>query len=131
MELVELFKIVGVGLLTLICYVVVKPIKPDIAIFISLAGGCVILIFCIDSLVSVISAITGIFEKTGLNNSLFKSILKIIGIGYLTEFASGLCIDSGNSSLSDKILFAGKLCILVLSLPIITNLLNIIVEILQ
>ena len=131
MELVEFYKIIGIGLLTLICYVVVKPIKPDIAIFISLAGGLIILILCIESLVNIISAITNIFEKTGLNNSLFKSILKIIGVGYLTEFAAGLCDDSGSSTLADKILFAGKLCILILSLPIITNLLNIIVEILK
>ena len=77
METIQLFKIIGVGLLTLVCYVVIKPIKPDIAIFVSLAGSCIILIFCVDALSGVVGAISGIFEKTGLSGSLFSTILKI------------------------------------------------------
>lgn len=126
----ELFKIIGVGIITLVCYVIIKPLKPDIAIFISLVGSCLILIFCIDSLSEVITSITNLVEKTGINSSLFSTILKIIGVGYLVEFASSLCVESGSPSIAEKISLAGKVCILVLSLPIITNLLNIIVEIL-
>lgn len=126
----ELFKIIGVSILTTVCYVIVKPIKPEIAIFITIVGSCLVLIFCIDYLSEVIFAVTNLVEKTGINSQLFSSILKIIGIGYLTEFASNLCLDSGNSSMSERVLFAGKIGILVLSLPIITNLLNIIIEIL-
>lgn len=126
----ELFKIIGVGLLTVVCYVVIKPVKPELAIFISLAGSCIILIFCVDALSEIIFTITNLVEKTGINSELFSAILKIIGVGYLTEFASNLCLESGSSTISDKILFAGKICILVLSLPIISNLLNIIIEIL-
>jgi len=126
----ELFKIIGVGLITLVCYVIVKPIKPDIAIFISLAGSCIIFIFCIESLSEIIFSVTNLVEKTGINKNLFSIILKIIGVGYLVEFASSLCAEAGASSISDKIVIAGKVYILVLSLPIITNLLNIIVEIL-
>ena len=126
----ELFKIIGVGLVTLVCYIIIKPLKPDIAIFISLAGSCLILIFCIDALSEIILVVTNLVEKTGINSSLFSTILKIIGVGYLVEFSSGICQEAGAASIADKIALAGKVCILVLSLPIITNLLNIIVEIL-
>lgn len=126
----ELFKIIGIGLITVVCYVIVKPIKPELAVFVGLAGSCVILVFCIDAVIGVINTITGFVEKAGLDSNLLSLILKIIGIGYLTEFASNICIDAGNNSVSDKILFAGKVCILAVSLPIITNLLNIIIEIL-
>ena len=126
----ELLKIIGVGLVTLIAYIIVKPIKPDMAVFISIAGSCVILLFCINSISSVFNAINNLVQKTGINSSLVSLILKIIGIGYLIEFASGLCVESGVPSIADKISLAGKICILVLSLPIITSLLNIIVEIL-
>ena len=126
----ELFKIIGIGLLTLVCYIIIKPLKPEIAVFISLAGSCIMMIFCVDALSGVIATITDFVNKTGLDSKLFSLILKIIGIGYLTEFASNLCIDAGNNAISEKILFAGKICILLLSLPIITNLLNIIIELL-
>ena len=129
MSFYELFKIIGVGFVTTVCYLIVKPIKPELATFIALVGSCLIIIFCVDSLIGVVNTITGFVEKTGIDSSLFALILKIIGIGYLTEFASNICADSGSNLVADKILFAGKICILVLSLPIITNLLNIIIGI--
>ena len=51
----------------------------------------------------------------------------MLGVGYLTEFANGICVDSGNASVGNKILIAGKVIIFCLALPIITNLLDIIV----
>lgn len=130
MGFLELFKIIGVAVLTLVCYVIIKPIKPEFAIFVSIVGSCLILVFCINSFSFVINTVWAFAEKTGINNNLFSSILKIVGIGYLTEFASNLCIDAGNNSLSEKLLFAGKLCIFVLSIPIITNLFNLIIGLL-
>ena len=126
----ELFKIIGIGLATAICYIIVKPIKPEMAIFISIIGSCIILIFCIDSMQKVIDLINSLIDKTGINGNLFLIILKVIGIGYLIEFSSNLCIEAGVSSIADKIALAGKITILVLSIPIITNLLNIIIELL-
>ena len=41
----ELFKIIGVGIITLVCYTIIKPVKPEVAVFISIAGSCLILIF--------------------------------------------------------------------------------------
>ncbi|MBE7082073.1 MAG: hypothetical protein E7378_00115 [Clostridiales bacterium] len=126
----EIFKIVGVCLLTLICYLIIKPLKPDIAIFVSLIGAVIMLFMCVDGLMNVISTMTSFAEKTGINTGLFGLILKIVGIGYLTEFSSSICCNAGNSTLSDIIGFAGKITILIVSLPIITSLIDIIVEIL-
>ena len=65
-----------------------------------------------------------------IERGIFSSILKIIGIGYLTEFANGICVDSGAKSIGDKLQFAGKVVILLLALPILENLIEIIAEIL-
>ena len=59
---------------------------------------------------------------------MFKTLLKIIGVGYLVEFSAGVCIDSGNSSIADKIVLAGKVLIFSLSIPIISNLFNMIMD---
>ena len=108
----ELLKIIGVGLVTLIAYLIVKPLKPEMAIFISIVGTCVILIFCVDSLQQVISTMTSFVEKTGINSELFSCVLKIVGIGYIIEFSSNICLDAGNTSMADKITLAGKIAIM-------------------
>lgn len=126
----ELFKIIGVGLVTLIAYIIVKPLKPEIAVFISVIGVSIILMFCVDGLVGVVETMTQFVDKTGIDSNLFACVLKIVGIGYITEFASNLCVTAGNSSIADAISLAGKITILVLSLPILTNLINLIIDIL-
>lgn len=126
----ELLKIIGVGLVTLIAYIILKPLKPELSVFISVIGVCIILMFCIDGLVGVIETMTQFVNKTGIDTELFACVLKIVGVGYIAEFASNLCTTAGNSSIADAISLAGKITILVLSLPILTNLINLIIEIL-
>lgn len=126
----DIIKIVGIGLITVIASMLVKPIKPEVSIIIGLCGGVLILIQTINYVVDIIDAFSSIIDKTGLNTGLLKTLLKIIGVGYLTEFSANLCNDAGSSSVADKILFAGKIIILVMALPIVTNIIEIIVEIL-
>lgn len=126
----ELFKIIGIGIVTLIAYIIIKPLKPDIAVFISVIGVSIILISCLDGLVKIIDTLTDFVNKTGIDAGLFACVLKIVGIGYVSEFASNLCINAGNSSIADGISLAGKIAILVLSLPILSSLINLIIEIL-
>lgn len=128
--MIELFKIIGIGILTLIAYLIIKPLKPEVAVFISLVGSVIVIMSCIDGLMQVINTMTSFVEKTGINTGLFGCILKIIGVGYVIEFASGICSNSGNSGLADAITLAGKITILVISLPIINSLITIIMEIL-
>lgn len=127
---IDFFKILGVGAITLVCYLIVKPLKPEIAIFVSLAGGSVMLLLCFGGISDVITTLTSFANKTGINSSLITLLLKLLGVGYLTEFACSLCTEAGNSSLADKISLAGKICILLMGLPIISNLLNLIIGIL-
>ncbi len=123
----DIFKIIIVGLITVITTIILKQIKPEMAVFISIAGGLVIIFMIINSVTTVFAGFNSLVSKTGINSSLFKSILKVVGIGYCTEFASSLCIDSGNSSIADKIMFSGKVTILVLSMPVINNLIEMII----
>lgn len=126
----DIIKIVGIGLITVIASMLVKPIKPEVSIIIGLCGGVLILIQTIDYVVDIIDAFSSIIDKTGLDTGLLKTLLKIIGVGYLTEFSANLCNDAGSSSVADKILFAGKIIILVMALPMVTSIIEIIVEIL-
>ena len=126
----EIVKIIGSGLVTVIASMLVKPIKPEISVIISLCGGILIISQIINYALDIVEVFTNIVQKTGLDMGLLKILLKIIGVGYLTEFAASVCNDSGNTSIGDKILFAGKIIILVIALPIVTQIIEIIMEIL-
>jgi len=127
----EIVRIILVGIITCVASVILKNIKPELSLLVSLSGGIVILIMIINSLTSVISAFSSDVSKTNINTQLFSSILKIVGIGYLTEFGANICQDSGNGSLADKILLAGKVIILCFALPIVNSMLNVVIGLLK
>ena len=67
---------------------------------------------------------------SGINEDIFKIIFKIVAISYLIEFSSGIISDMGLSSLAEKVVFAGKIIVLSLALPIINQILTLLVSLL-
>ncbi len=126
----ELIKIIAVGLITVFAHMLVKQTRPEIAVFISIAGSVLIIIMAVDTLTTVISSFYAIFSSTNVNTALLTPLFKIIAIGYLAEFSANICVDAGASSIADKILFVAKLIILLLALPIITNVIDMVVALL-
>ena len=122
----DIFRIIGVGLATAITALIVKQVKPEIALIVGAAGGVIMLLMLVDSVTSILSVFSSLIQKSGLSTGIFSAVLKIIGIGYITEFSANLCVDAGSSSIANKILLAGKILILVSAIPIITNLIDII-----
>ncbi len=122
----DIFRIIGVGLATAITALIVKQVKPEIALIVGAAGGVIMLLMLVDSVTSILSVFSSLTQKSGLSTGIFSAVLKIIGIGYITEFSANLCVDAGSSSIANKILLAGKILILVSAIPIITNLIDII-----
>lgn len=126
----ELLKILAVALVTVFASILVKQTRPEIAMIISIAGSILIIVMIVDSLSSVLSSFYGIFETTGVDTTLLTPLFKIIAIGYITEFGANICLDAGASSVADKVLFAGKLVILLVALPIVTTVIDMVVSLL-
>ncbi len=125
-----ILKIVAIGLVTCLATLLVRPIRSDFAILIGIAGGLIIVFLIISYFTGILSAFQEIIGFTGLNSNLYVLLLKIIGIGYLIEFTVGICNETGNANLGDKVLLGGKLVIMVMALPIVTNILSIIMGLL-
>ena len=121
-----LVKIIGIAIITTVAVLIIKQLKPELAVVVGLAGSIIIVIIIVNMLGSVFNIFDGIVERTGVNKELFIVVLKIIGVGYLTEFSANLCLDAGVNSMADKIMLAGKVVIMLMALPIINNLLEIV-----
>ena len=126
----ELLKILAVALVTVFAHMLVKQTKPEIAILISIVGSIIIIIMAVNTMSTVISSFYKIFQTTGVETALLTPLIKIIAIGYIAEFGANICVDAGASSLADKVLFVAKLIILVIALPIITNIIEMVVALL-
>ena len=120
----EIVKIIGVAFVTAVSAILLRATKPELSFAVTIVGVIVILLYLIDLLQSTVNIFASVAALTGLENGLIKILLKIVGVGYLTEFSAGVLTDFGSNSLADKVTLGGKLIILVLSLPIIESLLT-------
>jgi Stage III sporulation protein AC/AD protein family. len=124
----EIFRVIGIGLIGAVIAGLLKTVKPEFSVFAVAGTGIIILILLINSFNEVLRSFSGIVEKSGISDELYAGILKIIGIGYLTEYSAGLCEDYGTPSIAKKLQLAGKVVIFLMSLPILTELVNVVAK---
>lgn len=124
----DIIKVIAIGIITTICAVILKQVKPELVIMVVITGSALILFMILESVGGVLGEYKTILDKTGLNRGVFTSVLKIIGVGYLVEFAGDICSDAGVPSVSSKLLLAGKVLILIMCLPIVKNMLDIVLK---
>ncbi len=126
----DITRLIGIAIIVCIATLLMRQIKPEFSLYILLVGAIIMVIYILSSFTPIFVTINEIIDRTGINSELFEIIFKIIGVGYLVEFGVGICNDTGNSSIGDKLTLGGKVLILLMSLPIITSLFEIIVGIL-
>lgn len=123
----ELLKIITIALVTTFAHILLKQLKPEIAMLITIVGSIIIIIMAVNMLNTVIDSFYRIFKLTGVSSTLLTPLLKIVAIGYIAEFSANICLDAGASSVADKVLFGAKLVIFVLAMPIVTTVVDLIV----
>ena len=126
----DVIKIIGIGLLALVIIVILKQYKPEFAIYVSMIAGVLILVLAIQKLTGIINLLQALANKTYINKSFLSILLKITGIAFITEFAVSICSDAGEKAIASKIEIGSKVIIIAMSIPIITSLLELVIEIL-
>ena len=126
----EIIKIIGIALTALVIIIMLKQYRPEYAVFISILTGVLILVLVMDKLTGIINIIQSIQDKFGINTQFIAILIKITGIAFLSEFAVSICKDSGEAAIASKIEIGSKIIIISMSIPIISNLLEIILKIL-
>lgn len=126
----DIIKIIGVGLVSLIIIVIIRQYKPEFTMYVSLLAGTIILMLMMDKMSAIINLLTSLSSKTAINNEFLVLLIKITGIAFLTEFAVSICKDSGETAIASKVDMGGKVIIISMSIPIIASLLETIIRIL-
>ena len=124
----ETIKIIGIGLLALTLIIIIKQYRPEFALYISLIAGTFILILAMDKFTNIINLLKQICNESGLNTKFLGILLKMTGIAFLAEFAISICKDAGETSLANKVELGSKAIVISMSIPIIHNLLEVILN---
>ena len=122
----EIFKLIGVAFITSAAAILLRLTKPELSFIVTVGGVLVMLLFIVDMLQDTLTIFSTIARISGIENGLLKTLLKIVGVGYITEFGAGILHDFGSASLADKVILGGKITIVFLSVPILETLLTLV-----
>lgn len=125
----QMIQIVGIGLVATVLIIILRRQKPEIAVQVSIMTGVVIFMLLASKLSVVIDLLEDYADKAEIKPVYFSAILKITGIAYIAEFGAEICKDAGEGAIASKIELAGKVIIVMLAAPIITSLLDLIIEV--
>ncbi len=123
----EVIKIGGISIFAVIMIIILKNYRPEMALVLSIITGIGIMFYAISKMSSVINVLNDLVSKSGVNTDFLLIIIKVIGIAYIVEFGKNVCIDAGQSSIATKLEMAGKVVIVVLTIPLISSLVNVLV----
>lgn len=127
----SIVQIAGIGVIGTLLALQFKSGKNEYGIYVVIAVSLVLFYGMKDRLVLIEETIQTITGMITINASYIQILLKLIGITYIAEFATGICRDAGYSTIGSQIEIFSKLTILALSMPILEALLVTIKDFLQ
>lgn len=124
----EIIQIVGLGFIVTLLILIIRGQRPEIAVQISLTLATIIFLLVLAKIEVVLNLFRDLADKASVSQMYLNTILKIIGIAYITEFGAQVCRDAGEGAVAGKIEFAGKILVMVMAIPVIALVLETIVR---
>lgn len=112
------------GITAVALAVQMKSLKPEYSVYLILTAALIIVFLGISRLELILETAQEIGSYIQVKNIYLGTLLKMVGITYIAEFASGICKDAGFSALGTQIEMFGKLSILAVSAPVLLALLE-------
>ena len=116
--------VAGIGNVTVLIAGQLKVLKSEYSLYLSVAVMLLIFFYSAGRLGGILSVMEQIQTYFPVNEIYVRTLLKIVGVSYIAEFASHVCRDAGYGAVGSQIEIFGKLTVLAVSMPILTALLE-------
>lgn len=117
-----MIKIVAISIITVFLSSIVKQKNSEFATIINVCGGVLIFMSVYEMFEEIMNFFIASSDELLIDSSIIKLAIKIIGVGYITEFTADIAEDFGNKNVSSKVVFGGKVIVCGMTLPIIRKL---------
>lgn len=105
-----------------------KGQKTEYGIYISIGISIFFFFGIIGRLEAILDTVRQISSYVNIDTEHITILIKMLGVTYISEFTSGICLDAGYQIIASQVEIFSKLTILVMSLPILLALLQTIQE---
>lgn len=122
----NVFAIVGAGIAAAALSAVLRQYNKEFGLYISLGASAVILIAVLCAVNPLLELVGELNEAAGTDTTYLAILLKAVAVCYVTQLASDCCKDSGEAAIASRIDFAGRIAVLLISVPLFESMLSLI-----
>lgn len=126
----EIIKVVAIALVAVSLLSILRPQRPEMAVFLSIAAGIAILFLVLGRIGVVVQLLQQMAFKANVNFEYLNLVLKIVGVAYLAELGAQVARDAGEGAIASKVELAGKVIILALAVPIFSAVMELVLKML-
>ena len=126
----DILKIAVLAVSGVLMALMLKQTKPEFGMFISMAVCICIFIYLLSKLQTILGYLDQLERLVHIDGIYLDTVLKMLGISHMTQFASDLCKDAGHSAIASQIELFARVSILFLSFPVLLALVQMIGEVL-
>ncbi len=102
-----------------------RQYRPEYAVFVSLGCSVVALLWLLQGIAQVMEELEQFFQGSLISRELIQVVMKCLGVCILTELAGQTCRDAGENAIAAKVELAGKVTLVLVSLPLFQRLLEV------
>ena len=118
-------QITGLAVVAVALSTVLKQKNPEYSLALSILTGVLILGLILAAAAPLFGRIGALLEATGAGSDYVEILFKALGLCFLTQIACDACRDLGESAIASKVEVAGKISVLLISMPLFEKVLNI------
>lgn len=120
----EIIKIIAVIIISVVLIITLRTRLAEYGFLLVVGVVLVVLTLLINVFSDAFEQFKGLFEEIENANVYFTTAIKVLGVSYIVTFAADVCRDFGMSALAQTAEITGKMAIFILSLPLVTSVLD-------
>lgn len=120
----ELIKVVAIIIVSAIFITAIRTKVAEQSLILAITVITIASLAVFSNLFGAVVKLRDLFNKSGNSSVYFTTALKALGVSYISTFAADICRDYGLSALAQVSETTGKITIFLLSLPLMTAVLE-------
>ena len=123
-------KACAVGIVCSVCALLLKELGWRAAPVFATISALAVISIALPGVRSLGDGITSVLSAAGASE-VARTVLKIIGVGYLSGICADLCRDIGSERVGTAVMFAGRMEIAIIAMPYVLKMLKLGLELVE
>lgn len=127
----NLLSVVFSTVIVVLIAIKVKEVNAAFSVILSIGACLMLMYYVLDRFSRISGYIDRLTSYVSVNITYIEIILKMTGIAYICQFSSDICRDAGYGAAASQIEMAGKVSMILLSMPVLMSVIDLVVAVVE